>query len=207
MYGLSESFRSTYVPPDQVDRRPGSIGRAIPETEIHVIDERGRKCEPGEVGELVHRGPTVALGYWRDPEATEAVFRTSRFVPPGSGERVVYSGDLVRREQDGYLYFVGRRDQLIKCHGYRVSPDEVEEVLYASGLVAEVAVHGALDQLSGQAIIAHVVPHDPGTFSEGVLLAHCRREMPSYMIPRAVHVHAALPRTGSGKLDRKSITR
>jgi acyl-CoA ligase (AMP-forming) (exosortase A-associated) len=205
MYGLSEAFRSTYLPPEEIDRRPGSMGMPIPETEIHLFDERGYECAPGDVGELVHRGPTVALGYWNDPEATAAVFRPSPFGPPGSNEKVVYSGDLVRKDADGYLYFVGRRDQLIKSLGYRVSPDEVEATLTASGLISEVIVWGAPDEVAGQAIVAHVVPRSPETFSESDLLAYCRREMPRYMVPRNILVHSALPRTASGKLDRKSL--
>jgi acyl-CoA ligase (AMP-forming) (exosortase A-associated) len=203
MYGLSEAFRSTYLPPDEVERRPASMGRAIPETEIHVLDRDGRECEAGQVGELVHRGPTVALGYWRDPQATAAVFRPSPFA--AAGERVVHSGDMVRRDDEGFLYFAGRRDQLIKCQGFRVSPDEVEEILYASGLVAEAAVCGVPDDAMGQAIVAHVVPRDRNGFSESALMSFCRREMPRYMIPRAVRTHAALPRTASGKLDRKRV--
>lgn len=202
MYGLSEAFRSTYLPPDEAERRPTSIGRAIPETEIYVLDDAGHACGPGEVGELVHRGPTVALGYWRDPEATAIRFRECSFAP---GERVVFSGDLVRRDEDGFLYFVGRRDQLLKCQGFRVSPDEVEELLYASGLVAEAAVHGVPDPTSGHAIVADVVPRDRSAFTEAALLAYCRREMPSYMVPRTIRTHAALPRTPSGKLDRKGL--
>jgi acyl-CoA ligase (AMP-forming) (exosortase A-associated) len=203
MYGLSEAFRSTYLPPDEVERRPGSMGRAIPETEIHVLDRDGRECEPGQVGELVHRGPTVALGYWRDPAATAAVFRP--LSGADAGERVVHSGDLVRRDDEGFLYFAGRRDQLIKCQGFRVSPDEVEEILYESGLVAEAVVCGVPDQALGQAIVAHVVPRDASGFTEAALLTFCRREMPRYMIPRAVRTHAALPRTASGKIDRKRV--
>ncbi|MDB4963602.1 MAG: acyl-CoA ligase (AMP-forming), exosortase system type 1 associated [Myxococcales bacterium] len=205
MYGLSEAFRSTYLPPEEVDRRPGSMGRAIPETEIYVLDEDGCECGPGKVGELVHSGPTVALGYWRDPEATAARFREHPFAPPGSAERVVYSGDLVRRDEEGFLYFVGRRDQLLKCQGFRVSPDEVEETIFASGLVAEVIVHGIPDPVSGQAIVAHVVPREVSAFSEQELLTYCRRQMPHYMVPRAVRTHTALPRTASGKIDRKGI--
>jgi acyl-CoA ligase (AMP-forming) (exosortase A-associated) len=205
MYGLSEAFRSTYLPPEEVERRPGSMGRAIPETEIYVLDEHGRECAPDEVGELVHCGPTVALGYWRNPEATAARFREHPFASRGRAERVVYSGDLVRRDRDGFLYFVGRRDQLLKCHGFRVSPDEVEETIFASGLVAEVMVHGVPDPLSGQAIVAHVVPRDASTFTEDELLTYCRRTMPTYMVPRAVRLHAALPRTASGKLDRQGV--
>jgi amino acid adenylation domain-containing protein len=202
MYGLSEAFRSTYLPPDEVQRRPGSMGHAIPETQIFVLKEDGTECGPGDVGELVHRGPTVALGYWRDPEATAARFREHPFAPH---ERVVYSGDLVRRDEDGFLYFVGRRDQLMKCQGFRVSPDEVEETIFASGLVAEVVVHGVPDPLSGHAIVAHVVPREVATFTTQELLTYCQRAMPSYMVPRAVHTHAALPRTPSGKIDRKGI--
>jgi acyl-CoA synthetase (AMP-forming)/AMP-acid ligase II len=205
MYGLSEAFRSTYLPPEEVERRPGSMGRAIPETEIYVLDEHGCECAPGEVGELVHCGPTVALGYWRNPEATAARFREHPFASRGRAERVVYSGDLVRRDEDGFLYFVGRRDQLMKCQGFRVSPDEVEETIYASGLVAEVMVHGVPDPVSGQAIVAHVVPRDASAFAEEELLRYCRVAMPNYMVPRAVRIHAALPRTASGKLDRKGI--
>jgi acyl-CoA ligase (AMP-forming) (exosortase A-associated) len=205
MYGLSEAFRSTYLPPDQVDRRPGSMGRAIPETEIHVLDRDGRECEPGQAGELVHRGPTVALGYWRDPAATAAVFRPSPLSGSDAGERVVHSGDMVRRDEEGFLYFAGRRDQLIKCQGFRVSPDEVEEILYESGLVAEAAVCGVPDEALGQAIVAHVVPRDASAFTESALLTFCRREMPRYMIPRAVRTHATLPRTASGKIDRKRV--
>lgn len=205
MYGLSEAFRSTYLPPDQLERRPGSMGRAIPETEIYVVDEHGRECAPGEEGELVHCGPTVALGYWRDPEATAARFRAHSFASRDRTERVVYSGDLVRRDEEGYLYFVGRRDQQLKCQGFRVSPDEVEETIFASGLVAEVLVQGVPDPVSGQVIVAHVVPREAGGLAEEQLLRYCRGAMPSYMVPRAVRIHAALPRTPSGKLDRRGV--
>ena len=204
MYGLSEAFRSTFLPPEEIDRRPGSMGRAMPETELLVLDAQGAACAPGEVGELVHRGPTVALGYWRDPEATRAVFRPDPEAP-GSGGTVVYSGDLVRRDADGFFSFVGRRDQLIKTQGYRVSPDEVEELLLESGLLSEVAVCGKPDRGAGTLLVADVVPRAPGRYSDRELRAWCRREMPSYMVPAEVRVHAALPRTPSGKLDRKAL--
>jgi acyl-CoA ligase (AMP-forming) (exosortase A-associated) len=200
MYGLSEAFRSTYLPPEEIERRPASMGRAIPETEIYVLDEHGNEVPPGATGELVHHGPTVALGYWNDPEATAAVFRDH---PGGGSDRVVYSGDLVRRDEDGFLYFMGRRDQLIKSHGFRVSPDEVEETIFASNLVTEVAVRGVPDPIGGQAIEAHVVPAP--SFTVDKLLSYCRREMPSYMVPRSVHTHDALPHTPSGKIDRKAL--
>ncbi len=204
MYGLSEAFRSTYLHPSLVERMPSSIGKAIPETEILVLDEEGRACPPGVVGELVHRGPTVALGYWNAPEATARVFRDDPF-DPAATRKVVYSGDLVRRDAKGFLYFCGRRDQLIKSHGYRISPDEVEELLLGSGLLVEAAVRGEPDPVAGARVEAHVVPRDPQAFDEAALLAHCRRVMPRYMIPRAVHVHDGLPRTATGKIDRASL--
>ena len=204
MYGLSEAFRSTYLSPEEVDRRPDSIGRAIPENEVLVLDAHGAPCAPDEPGELVHRGPTVSLGYWNDPEATARVFRPDP-CDPGSIRKVVHSGDIVRRDAEGYLYFVGRRDQLIKTHGYRVSPDEVEELIHDSKLVAEVAVHGRPDEVSGAAIVAHVIPADPPAFAASALLEYCRTRMPPYMVPRFVEVHDALPRTPSGKIDRKAL--
>jgi acyl-CoA synthetase (AMP-forming)/AMP-acid ligase II len=203
MYGLSEAFRSTYLPPAELGRRPSSIGRAIPETELHVLDEQGRECAPGEIGELVHRGPTVALGYWNDPDATARVFRPCPFPGARAGERVVFSGDLVERDDEGYLFFIGRRDQLLKVWGHRVSAEEVEAAVFDSGAVSEVAARGVPDPVAGQAIVVHVVPRRPETFSPDDLLAWCRREMPPYLVPKTVVVHDALPRTASGKLDRK----
>lgn len=204
MYGLSEAFRSTYLPPEEVDRRPTSMGRAIPETEIFVIGDDGRDVGPGGgTGELVHSGPTVALGYYGDPEATARAFRPHPWDP--SAPKVVYSGDHVRRDTEGYLYFVGRRDHMLKCHGHRVSPDEVEEVIYASGLVDEAAAFGEPDPIAGTRIVVHVVPREKRPDLERTLLAHCRRELPRYMMPARIVVRDALPRTASGKLDRRSL--
>lgn len=203
MYGLSEAFRSSFLPPTEIDRIPESMGRAIPETELLVQGDDGSECEPGQVGELVHRGPTVSLGYWNDPEATDRVFRPDPLDP---SSRVVHSGDLVKRDADGFLFFVGRRDQMLKSFGFRMSPDEVEEQLFASELVAEVAVVGEADAVAGTAIVAHVVPADSADFREPELLAWCRRELPHYMQPKRLEVHDALPRTSSGKLDRKALS-
>lgn len=204
MYGLSEAFRSTYLPPNEIDRRPGSMGKPIPETELHVVKD-GRECAPGETGELVHVGPTVALGYWNEPKATARVFRPY----PGNGSNgsdvAVFSGDYVRKDENGFLYFVGRRDTMIKTQGFRVSPDEVEELLLASGLVDEVAVTSAPDEAAGAIIIAHVVPRNSWEFSERRLLDFCRKEMPRHMIPARINVHSSLPKTASGKIDRKSV--
>lgn len=202
MYGLSEAFRSTYLPPAELDRRPASMGKAIPETEILVINDEGKECAPNEVGQLVHAGPTVALGYWNRPEATAAVFRPHPF---RSSERAVYSGDLVKRDEDGFLYFVGRGDQQLKSYGFRISPEEVEAALHRSELLAEVVVRGVPDEVAGQAIVAHVVAKNPATFAEQALLDFCRQEMPRYMVPKQIVVHESFPRTSSGKVDRKNV--
>ncbi|MEO6711116.1 MAG: AMP-binding protein [Planctomycetota bacterium] len=204
MYGLSEAFRSTYLPPEEIDQRPDSMGKAIPETEVLVLDARDQVCAPGVPGELVHRGPTVALGYWNDAEATARVFRPDP-QDPGATRRVVYSGDLVKRDEHGFLYFVGRLDQLIKSYGYRVSPDEVEELLHDSKLVVEVAVRSRPDPVAGAAIVAHVVPADPAVFEPRMLLEYCRARMPAWMVPKSIEVHDELPRTATGKVDRKAL--
>ena len=145
MYGLTEAFRSTYLDPSEVDRRPDSIGKAIPNAEILVVRPDGSRCEPGEEGELVHRGALVALGYWNDPERTAERFRPA----PGhdasvaaTPEIAVWSGDTVVADEEGFLYFVGRADEMIKTSGYRVSPTEVEEAAYATGLVRDAVALG-----------------------------------------------------------------
>jgi amino acid adenylation domain-containing protein len=196
MYGLTEAVRATYLPPEEVDRRPSSIGRPIPESEILVVDEAGRICPPDEVGELVQAGPTVGLGYWNNPEASSQVFRPHPLRP---AERAVYSGDLVRADRDGFLYFVSRRDKMIKTLGYRVSPDEVSEVLYRSGEVVEAVVVAEPDTVRGMRIIAHVVLTANGSLDK--LKRYCRVELPGYAVPARIDAHAGLPRTASGKHD------
>ena len=203
MYGLTEAFRSTYLPPDRVDERPGSMGRAIPDTEIFVVNDKDELCKPGEVGELVHRGPTVSLGYWGQPEATAKVFRPNPFLPPElhHDEKVCYSGDLVKMDEDGFLYFVGRGDATIKCSGHRVSPTEIEEVLLARSGIREAAAFGVPDELAGQLITAVVVPCDGETLAEDELIEACAEEMPRYMIPRRIEIVSKLPKTPNGKID------
>ena len=201
MYGLTEAFRSTYLPPDRVDAKPGAIGRAIPGAEVFVIDDDGLPCKPGEVGEPVHRGPTVALGYWRDPEATARVYRPNPLRPWGArdAERVVYSGDLAYRDEDGDLFFVGREDALIKTLGYRVSPDEVADVLYASGEIVEAVVSSEPDEVRGARIVAHVVLAEHGELER--LEAFAAEELPRFMQPSRIEVRAGIERTASGKYD------
>jgi acyl-CoA ligase (AMP-forming) (exosortase A-associated) len=201
MYGLTEAFRATYLPPELVDEHPDSIGRAIPGSEILVVREDGTECEPGEVGELVQRGPTVAAGYWNDPETTARVYRPNPARPAGApdSERVVYSGDLVRRDDEGLLYYVGRRDRVIKTLGYRVSPDEVMDVIFASGEVAEAIVGTETDEARGELIVAYVVLAPNGTLA--TLQRYCKTELPRYMQPARIEVRGELPRTSSGKFD------
>lgn len=201
MYGLTEAFRSTYLPPSEVDGHPDAIGQAIPGAEIQVLRDDLTPCDPGETGELVHRGPTVALGYWNDPDATAKVFRPNPLRPAGTpdAERVVFSGDLVRREKDGWLYYVARRDRMIKTLGYRVSPDEVAEALYASGQVLEGIVGSEPDPERGERIVAYVVLRPEGTLER--LEEFCRAELPRYMQPSRIEVRTDLPRTSSGKHD------
>lgn len=209
MYGLTEAFRSTYLPPEELDRRPTSMGKAIPDTEILVINEQGQRCKPGEMGELVHRGPTVSMGYWGSPEATEKVLRRNPLSPPelGDQERVCYSGDLVKMDEDGFLYYVGRRDTMIKCSGHRISPTEVEEVLFQSGQVRQAAVIGIPDTVMGQVIKAFVVARDGTPVEVDRLLTYCGEKVPRYMIPRMIDVLDELPKTTSGKVDYPALRR
>src|SRR5437588_2783860 len=201
MYGLTEALRCTYLPPEEVDRRPDSIGRAIPGAEVIVLDDELTLCGPGEVGELVYRGPTVTLGYWNDPEATARVFRPNPLRAPAVAdtERVVFTGDLVRRDDAGFLYYVGRRDRMIKTLGYRVSPDEIAEAIYASGEVTDCVIGAAPDDIRGQRIAAHVVLVGGGSLER--LRRHCGIELPRYMQPTRFELRDTLPRLPNGKHD------
>jgi len=214
MYGLTEAFRSTYLPPEEVDRRPDSIGRAIPNAEILVLREDGSPCGPDEPGELVHRGALVGLGYWNDAEKTAERYKP---LPAGVGGResglqlpeyAVFSGDTVRRDAEGFLYFIGRRDEMIKTSGYRVSPTEVEEILYATQLVGECVAFGVEHASLGQSI--QVIATPPGGaagLDQAALLAECRRRMPAYMVPAGIEEQAGpLPRNPNGKIDRKLLS-
>jgi acyl-CoA ligase (AMP-forming) (exosortase A-associated) len=209
MYGLTEAFRSTYLPPEELNRRPASMGKAIPNTDILVVNEQGLPCKPGEVGELVHRGPTVSMGYWGQPELTASVLRPHPCLPPelGGAERVCYSGDLVKMDEDGFLYFIGRRDTMIKSSGYRISPTEVEEVLFQSGVVRQAAVIGIPDEVLGQSIKAFVVSKNGDGIDTHALLGFCAERMPRHMVPKAVEVLDELPKTNNGKVDYPALRR
>ena len=209
MYGLTEAFRATYLPPEEVDRRPDSIGKSIPNSEVLVLRPDGTVCDAHEPGELVQRGALVAQGYWNDAEKTAERFRPL----PGREhglvlpEIAVYSGDTVRRDEEGFLYFIGRVDEMIKSSGYRISPNEVEEVLYATQLVGECAAFGVPHATLGEAVIVVVTPRDAQAFDLARLQALCRQHLPAYMVPAQIEVRAGpLPRNANGKIDRKSIS-
>lgn len=208
MYGLTEAFRATYLPPEEVDRRPDSIGKAIPNAEVLVLREDGTPCAPNEPGELVQRGALVGMGYWNDPEKTAERYRPlpgreAGLVQP---EIALFSGDTVRMDEEGFLYFVGRRDEMIKTSGYRVSPNEVEEVVYGTQLVAECAAFGVPHATLGQAIVVVATPKDGAELSAQQLLAICRERLPIYMVPAHVDIRQeSLPRNPNGKIDRKAL--
>jgi acyl-CoA ligase (AMP-forming) (exosortase A-associated) len=209
MYGLTEAFRSTYLPPEEIDRGTECIGKAIPDTQIMVINKQGEECAPGEVGELVHRGPTVAMGYWGKEEATRKAYRPNPLAPPEllGVERVVYSGDQVRRDEEGFLYFVGREDAMIKSQGYRMSPEEIENLLIGSGLVHEACAFGVPDPNVGHQVMAVVSLKNGG--DEDVLeeiKEYTVKNGPPYMVPKEIIVRDELPKTPSGKIDRKGIS-
>jgi acyl-CoA ligase (AMP-forming) (exosortase A-associated) len=208
MYGLTEAFRSTYLPPAQADRRPDSIGKAIPNAEILVVRPDGSTCDPNEPGELVHRGVHVSLGYWNDAEKTAERFKAAPGQPSGlvNPELAVWSGDTVRTDDEGFIYFIGRRDEMIKTSGYRVSPTEVEEVLYATGLVGEAAAFGVKHPKLGDAIVVVATAADGAGDVEKALRAECQKRLPVYMVPAHIEIVAeALPRNPNGKIDRKAL--
>jgi acyl-CoA ligase (AMP-forming) (exosortase A-associated) len=204
MYGLTEAFRSTYLDPSEVDRRPDSIGKAIPGAEILVVREDGTLCAPGEHGELVHRGALVSLGYWNDPERTAERFKPA----PGrdgalcTPEMAVYSGDIVVADDEGFLYFVSRKDEMIKTSGYRVSPTEIEEAVYDTGLVRDAVALGVDDERIGQRIALVVSPPEGGELDADALRGVLAKQLPTYMVPREITVRGDLPRSPNGKFDR-----
>ena len=207
MYGLTEAFRSSYLPPSDIDQRPTSMGKAIPGAELMVINEQGNECRPGEPGELVHRGSLVAMGYWNNPEKTAERFKPAPNQPGelSNPELAVWSGDVVTKDEEGYLYFVGRRDELIKTSGYRVSPSEIEEVVYTSGLVSEGVALGIPHSELGQAIILVVANNTNQSVNEAALIKYCKQQLPAYMVPKMVCNRIVLPRNPNGKVDRKRL--
>jgi acyl-CoA ligase (AMP-forming) (exosortase A-associated) len=221
MYGLTEAFRATYLPPEEVDRRPESMGKAIPNTEVMVVRPDGTLCDPEEPGELVQRGSLVALGYWNDPVKTAERFKPAPGQPPELclTEMAVWSGDTVKKDKDGFLYFIGRKDEMIKTSGYRVSPTEVEEVAYASGMVGDAVAVAAPHPDLGQAIVLvvsepasepsrGVPPPSPAKVGQGRgegLQAFMKSRLPNFMVPHYIAWLPELPRNPNGKFDRPAL--
>lgn len=201
MYGLTECKRVTYLPPDQLDKRPTSVGRGMPNEEVWLVDEQGRRLPNGSTGELVIRGSNVMRGYWEKPE------HTARRLKPGPtpGEMLLYSGDVFRTDAEGYLYFVARKDDIIKSRGEKVSPKEVENILYALDGVQDAAVVGVPDDILGQAIKAFVVLRSGYSHSEKDVLRHCHKHLESFMVPKYIAIVPELPKTDTGKIKKLGL--
>jgi amino acid adenylation domain-containing protein len=201
MYGLTECKRCTYLPPEDIERKPLSVGVAIPNTELWIVNERDERVGPGEVGQLVIRGATVMRGYWEKPEETAKKLRPG----PLPGELVLYTGDFCRLDEDGYLYFVGRMDDIIKSRGEKVAPKEVESVIVNVNGVKEVAVIGVPDAILGQAVKALVVLEDGATITERDILAECQKRLENFMVPKFIEIIAELPKTTTGKIKKTGL--
>lgn len=202
MYGLTECKRCTYLPPADLDRKPLSVGVAIPNTELWIVNDRDEKVPAGEVGQLVIRGATVMRGYWEKPEETARKLRPG----PLPGEMVLYTGDYCKLDEEGYLYFVGRMDDIIKSRGEKVAPKEVENAIVDISGVREAAVIGVADDILGQAVKAFVVLDEGATVTERDILSQCSRRLENFMVPKFVEIVAELPKTTTGKIKKTGLT-
>ena len=191
----------SYLPPEQIDIRPNSIGRGIPNQEMFIVDDLGNRVGPGVTGELVVRGSNVMKGYWRMSEETNRVLKPW----PLRWERVLYTGDLFRSDEEGYLYFVGRKDYIFKCRGETVNPREVEAVLHSLSGVAEAVVVGVADEILGDTIKAIIVIEEGVRLTETDVLRHCADHLEDFMRPRRVEFRERLPRTPNGKVARREL--
>jgi acyl-coenzyme A synthetase/AMP-(fatty) acid ligase len=201
MFGLTECKRVGYLPPDQLDQRPSSVGKAMPNCETRVVDEEGNEVAPGETGELVIRGSNVMQGYWQDPELTDKAYHHG----PYPASRTLHSGDYFRQDEEGFLYFLGRKDDMIKSKGERISPKEVEGNICRMDGVAEVAVIGLPDEILGQAVKAFIVPAPDAELTEKDVLKYCSQNMESFMVPKYIEFMDSLPKTPNGKIDKKQL--
>lgn len=202
MYGLTECKRVSYLPPEQLDRRPTSIGKGMPNEQVYLVDEEGNViAEPNVVGELVVRGANVMKGYWELPEETDEMLREGSH----PWEKVLYTGDLFQMDEEGYFYFVSRKDDIIKSRGEKVSPKEVENVLYELPEVLEAAVVGTPDDILGEAIKAYIVLKKGSRISEKEIIAHCSKHLEDFMVPKIVEIRETLPKTSSGKITKKGL--
>jgi long-chain acyl-CoA synthetase len=201
MFGLTECKRISYLPPSEIRNRPSSVGKAIPNCEVFILDENGIEVPSGEIGELVVRGSNVMRGYWNAPELTEKVYRKGLY----QGETLLYSGDLFRKDEEGYLYFLGRKDDMIKSKGERISPKEIENVLCSIDGISEAAVIGVPDEILGQAIKAFIVKKDGSNIMSNDILYYCSKNMESFLIPKFLEFIKELPKSPNGKIDKKIL--
>jgi len=201
MFGLTECKRVSYLPPEELDRIPSSVGKAMPNCEVFVVDEAGREVPPGQTGELIIRGSNVMQGYWADPELTAKTYRAGRY----RSDRILHSGDYFSRDEHGFLYFLGRKDDMIKSKGERISAREVENNISSMDGVAEVAVIGLPDEIFGQAIKVYIVPAPGMEFTEKQVLKYCSQNMETFMVPKYVEFLDNLPKTPNGKIDKKQL--
>ena len=202
MYGLTECKRCTYLPPKDIERKPSSVGIAIPNTEMWIVDEDGKKVPPGIIGQLVIRGATVMKGYWEKPEATAKKLKPG----PLPGEQVLYTGDHCKIDEEGYLYFIGRMDDVIKSRGEKVAPKEVENVLMNIPGVKEAAVIGVPDEILGQAVKAFVVLEEGVTMIEKQLQKECQSRLENFMVPKYIAMVSSLPKTDTGKIKKTGLS-
>ncbi|MBI2400024.1 MAG: AMP-binding protein [Deltaproteobacteria bacterium] len=202
MYGLTECKRVSYLPPDQLDKRPGSVGRGMPNTEVYIVGEDEKRVAPGVVGELVVRGRNVMRGYWEMPGETAKKLRPGTY----PGELILYTGDLFKSDDEGYLYFVGRRDEIIKSRGEKVSPREIENVLCSMQGVAEAAVVGVPDPVLGEAVKAVIVKRPGVQITEKDVRSFCSKRLEDHMVPKVVEFAAGLPKSENGKIKKTCLT-
>jgi amino acid adenylation domain-containing protein len=202
MYGLTECKRALYLPPEDLDIRPSSVGIAIPNSEVFVVDKYGNEVDSGETGELVVRGLNVMQGYWNRPEETAKTFRPGRY----RGDALLYTGDLFKKDNEGYLYFIGRKDEMIKTKGERVSPKEIENALCSMPGVAEAAVLGVPDNILGQAIKAHIVSEKDISLTSDEIMKYCSKSLEPFMVPKYVDFRQFLPKISTGKIDKKVLS-
>lgn len=201
MYGLTECKRVSYLHGDALDSHPGSVGMGMPNQEIYLVDEAGTRLPTGNTGELVVRGSHVMRGYWRKPGETAERLRAGRY----PGDLALFTGDIFRTDRDGYLYFVGRKDDIIKCGGEKISPREVEDVIMDLAPVLETAVIGVDDALLGQAVKAFVVGRPGQALSVERVIRHCRERLEPTHVPRHVAIVGGLPRNNSSKIDKMAL--
>jgi len=201
MYGLTECKRVSYLPPEEIDKRPTSVGKGMPNEEVYIVNEKGERVGPGVVGELVVRGSNVMRGYWKAPEDTDEILKPGVY----TGEKVLYTGDLFKMDEEGYLYFVARKDDLIKTRGERVSPKEIENLLHEIDGVAEAAVIGVPDEILGKAIKAFIVTNNGRKLTEKEVIKHCSHNLEYFMVPKYIEFVDSFKKTSSGKIDKKVL--